>query len=204
MFGPGEIFTFLFVMLGPLKLLGPFLQQTRDLDEREARRIAVRVFAVGLIAAVAGSLVGVRLLAAWHITTPALLIGAGIVFFLVALRLVLEQYRSAPEPSEPLPKNTMAATLRLTFPGVVTPYGIAALIALLAAAPSRARVLTVLGILAGVMLSNLLAMWYARRFMKGIVSVVLYVLGAVLGVLQVGLATQLILDQLVSLGVLAA
>ena len=32
MFGPEEIFTVLFVMLGPLKLLGPFVQRTRGRD----------------------------------------------------------------------------------------------------------------------------------------------------------------------------
>ena len=41
MLGPAEIFTFLFVMLGPLKLLGPFVQRTRGLDDATVRQIAL-------------------------------------------------------------------------------------------------------------------------------------------------------------------
>jgi len=44
-------------------------------------------------------------------------------------------------PPQPLPSAPVAAALRLTFPLVVSPYGIAALIALLAATddPSMVR-----------------------------------------------------------------
>ena len=40
MIGTAEIFTFLFVMLGPLKVLVPFVQRTRGLDEATIHRIA--------------------------------------------------------------------------------------------------------------------------------------------------------------------
>ena len=40
--GPGEIFTIFFITIGPLKLLGPFVQRTHGLDDTAVRQIAVR------------------------------------------------------------------------------------------------------------------------------------------------------------------
>ena len=42
--GVGAIFTLFFITLGPLKILGPFAQLTRETDEATMRRIAVRAF----------------------------------------------------------------------------------------------------------------------------------------------------------------
>ena len=52
------------------------------------------------------------------------------------------------------------------------------------------------------MVLNLLAMLYARQLMGGVTAMVLQVLGAVLGVLQVALAVEMILRGLRELGVL--
>jgi pimeloyl-ACP methyl ester carboxylesterase len=82
-------------------------------------------------------LIGRATLAKCHVSIPALQITAGLVFFLVAIRHVLEPYEPAHAPApEPLPPTPFAAALRLVFPMVLTPYGIAAVIALLAASGS--------------------------------------------------------------------
>jgi len=201
MLGPGEIFTLMFVTLGPLKLLGPFAQQTRDLDQAALRRLAFRVLVVALIAVVAGGLLGRSLLLSWNVSIPALLIASGIIFFLVALKIVLEQYEPAHATPSPLPAAPMAATLRLTFPLVVTPYGIAALIALLASTSHGTRIELIFGILFGVMVLNLLAMLFARQLMQGVMVFVLQLLGVVLGVLQVALAVQFVIAGLQRLGI---
>jgi multiple antibiotic resistance protein len=52
------------------------------------------------------------------------------------------------------------------------------------------------------MVLNLLAMLYSRRLMGGATVMALQIFGAVLGVLQVALAVQLILRGLRELGVL--
>jgi hypothetical protein len=76
------------------------------------------------------------------------------------------------------------------FPVVLTPYGIAAIIALLEASQATERTVTILGILVLVMFLNLLAMWFVRRILVGFVLIGLQVLGAVLAVLQVTLSVQ--------------
>jgi small neutral amino acid transporter SnatA (MarC family) len=204
MLGPAEIFTLFFVTLGPLKVLGPFVQRTRGLDDAVVREIAVRAFVIATIAAVVGSLLGRVLLGKWGVSIPAMTLTGGIVFFLVALRQLLEQYEPPQAATaEALPASPIAAASRFVFPTVLTPYGIAAVIALLAASDRTERTAVILGLLVLVMVFDLLAMLFARRILVGFTMIVLQLLGAVLAVLQVGLSVQLILAGLRSLGVIA-
>jgi multiple antibiotic resistance protein len=205
MFGPGEVFMLFFVTLGPLKVLGPFAQATRGLAPAEVRAIAFRVFGLSLFAVAMGGLLGRLLAKNWDISMPALLISTGIIFFLVALQLVLEQYEPPKEgPAPPLPVEPMAAALKITFPIVVTPYGIATLIALLSATDETIGRPMIWAVLTGVMILNLLAMIFAHAVMHGAFVLAMRLLGAVLSVLQVALAAQIILFALRKLGVLAA
>ena len=194
--GFGKIFTLFFITLGPLKVLGPFAQLTRDMDEATMRKIAVRAFVLALIAVVVGGFAGQVLLESWGISSSSMLLAGGIIFALVGLSLVLEQYQPVHPTPAPLPAVPMAAALRIAFPLVVTPYGIAALIVVLANSPRDARTAGVLAILLAVMVLNLLAMLYVRRIMAGITVIVLQIAGAVLGVLQVALAVDMILRAL--------
>jgi multiple antibiotic resistance protein len=200
--GLGVVFVVLFITLGPIKIFGPFVQLTRDLDEAKVKSIAVRAFALAVIAAVVGGFAGRILVENWRISIAALTLAGGIIFLLVGLRLVLEQYQPVHAAPAPLPEAPMAAALRIAFPTVVTPYGIAAVIALLVNSPDAARTAGILAILIGVMVANLLAMLYARRIMGGLFLLALQIVGAVLGVLQVALAVQMILRGLHDLGAL--
>jgi multiple antibiotic resistance protein len=198
-----QIFALFLVTLGPMKILGPFAQQTRDLEGPALRGLAFRVFAVSVCGLLAAALLGNALLERWNISLPALLIATGIVFFLVAIRLVLSPYEAERTAPAPLPQSPWAATLRLTFPTVLTPYGVAAVIALLAGTDDPARVRMVLLLATAVMALNLLAMLYARNIMRGVALLVLQVLASVLGVLQVALSVQIVLWALEELGVVA-
>ena len=199
--GLGVVFVLLFITLGPIKILGPFVQLTRDVDEAKMKQIAVRAFVLAVIAVVVGGFAGRILVQNWQISVAALTLAGGIIFFVVGLRLVLEQYQPAHAAPVPLPDAPMAAALRIAFPTLVTPYGIAALIALLVNSPDVARTASILAILIGVMLVNLLAMLYARWIVGGVIVLALVIVGAVLGVLQVALAVQMILRGLRDLGV---
>jgi small neutral amino acid transporter SnatA (MarC family) len=205
MIGLAQIFTFMFVMLGPLKVLGPFVHRTRGIDDQIVRRIALWAFVVASIAAVAGGFVGRALLSNWQVSTAALTLAAGIVFFIVALRQLLEQYEPArAAPAEPLPASPVAAACQFVFPTLLTPYGIAAVIALLAASPDPRRTVMIVVTVVFVLFLDLLAMLFARRILVGFTVIVLQVLGAVLAVLQVALAIQFILVGLRSLGLVQA
>jgi multiple antibiotic resistance protein len=199
----GAVFTLLFVTLGPIKVLGPFAQLTRDMDEAKMKALAVRAFAIALIAAIVGGFLGAVLVENWQISLAAVTLAGGVIFFLIGLSLVLEQYQPSRAAPPPLQGEPMAAALRLAFPTVVTPYGIAAVIALIANSPDAARTAIIVATLIAVMVTNLLAMLYVRRIIRGITVLVLQILGAVLGVLQVALAVQIMIRGLRLLRVLA-
>jgi multiple antibiotic resistance protein len=196
MIGPAAIFTLLFVMLGPLKILGPFANRTRGMDVHRVRQIAVWAFVVASIAAIGGGFVGRALLANWHVSRPALTIAGGIIFFVVALRQLLEQYEPTHTAAEPLPESPIAAACRLVFPILLTPYGIAAVIALLAGSTNVERTLTIVGLVVFVMVLNLVAMLFARFVLIGFTTIVLQVVAAVLAVLQVALAIEFVFQAL--------
>jgi multiple antibiotic resistance protein len=203
MIGPAEIFTLLFVTLGPLKLLGPFAQRTHDIDESQTRQIALRASAIAAVSVVLGGLLGRATLQRWHVEVPAMSLAGGIIFFLVALKQLLEHYEPPRNTTPvPLPPTTGAAALKLVFPTVLTPYGIAMVIVLLSLSHSTERTLTIVGLLILVMLLNMLAMLFARRILRGYTVIVLELLGAILGVLQVALSIDFILEGLRGLGVI--
>jgi multiple antibiotic resistance protein len=203
MIGPGETFTLFFVTLGPHQISARFWQQTQHLDRAARRGLALRVFVLSLVVLIAGGWVGRALAAKWHVATPALLIATGVIFFVVALRVVLEQYEPARErEAAPLPQQPLAAAMRLTFPGVVTPYGLAAMIAVLAATEDGVRMEMIFAIAFAVMAINLLAMLFAHGGKQGVIAMATGLLSAVLAVLQVALAVQIIIVGLQRLGVL--
>jgi len=206
MLGPAEIFTIFFITLGPLKILGPFVQRTHGLDDATVRQIAVRAFLIATISAIAGGFLGAALLANWRISIGAMIIAGGIVFLLVGLRQLLEQYEPhAPDANIPaLPASPTSAALKLLFPIVLTPFGIAAVIVLLALSTESGRTAIIIGIVVVVMLLNLIAMLFARKILVGVTIIVLQILGAVLGILQAGLAVQIILRGLRDLKIISA
>jgi multiple antibiotic resistance protein len=158
---------------------------------------------IALVAVVVGGYLGSALAAKWSVSVPAILIATGVIFFMVAIDVAMSPYTPAHASPEPLPQQPMAAALRLTFPLVVTPYGIAALIAVMAATDDPTRVKHIYLLLVAVMGVDLLAMLFARQIMRGPILLALRVVGAVLGVLQVGLAVQIIIRALRDLQIIA-
>ena len=194
MLPPSAIFTLLFVTLGPLKLLGPFAQRTRGLDEARLHQIAWRTFLIATASVILGSVLGHWLMAGWQVSVPALELAGGLIFFLVAVKQLMAQYEPPDPASEaPLPASTLMAAAQLVSPIVLTPYGIAAVIALLATSDSAVRTSGVVGITVLVMVLDLLAMWYVRRILAGFGMLVLQLLGAVLAVMQVAMSIQFII-----------
>ena len=195
------VFTLFFIMLGPLKLLGPYAQSTAGLAPEQNRRLALKVIALATVSAVLGGFLGAGMLEKWHVTTDVLQIAGGLIFLLVALKSVMQQY--APAAAAPQQAAAPPTAAGLVFPMVLTPYGIAALILLLSLSTDITRTLWIVAIVLGVMLLNLLAMIYVRAILPRF-ALFLRILGAILGVLQVALALQIMVVGLTGLGILPA
>lgn len=203
MITPVQVFIFLFVTLGPLKTLGPFAARTQGIADRRLHQVALWAFTIATAAVVIGALAGQILVAKWGISLAAMTLTAGIVFFLVALGQLMEQYSTdCAGPFRPLADAPLAAGAQLVFPIVLTPYGIAAAITLMVASENTARSVMILALLVLVMCLDLLAMWFVRKILVGITPILLQVIGAVLAVLQVALSIEFILLGLRSLHVI--
>jgi multiple antibiotic resistance protein len=65
------------VTLGPIKIVGPFLQLTRAADDSTLRQLALRACVLGVIAVVVGGFVGWALLQNWNLSVWAMTLAGG-------------------------------------------------------------------------------------------------------------------------------
>jgi multiple antibiotic resistance protein len=194
------VFTAFMVMLGPVKVIGPFARLTTGMSEGEARKIAGMALAFSCAGGVVAAVFGQNVLASWSISLAALHLAAGLVLLLVALKAVLAQYEPAPaQPSATTPSNFVLTPL--TFPTILTPHGIAIFILLLAVTRDTVRDGYIIAIFFGVMLLNWLAMWFARAIIRR-GGLVLLLMDTVFAVLQVALGIQISIEALRTLHVL--
>lgn len=194
-----HIFTMLFLMLGPFKIIGPFAQMTQAADPVLARNIAFRGFMYSTIALLMAALIGENILSNYGIPIPILAISGGIILFLVAILNIIHQFDPPSAKDENPVKPTMKmAIYPLAFPTIVTPYGIAAVIVFFALAPDMNSKLLVGAVVFGIMVLNLIFMLINRYTFKYF-AVVLPLLGAILGVVQVALGLQIIYKALLLL-----
>jgi multiple antibiotic resistance protein len=197
-----KIFIMLFLMLGPIKILVPFVNLTRNADPVLRRLLATRAMLFSLAALALAGLLGRNILENFEISVPVLALTGGLILFLVALRTVLEQ--SLPQSrlkQEPILPGTDLALSPLAFPIIVTPYGIAAVIvfATLAQDDTSAK-LTIASIVLVILVLDWLAMLFADAILKW-TGTALQVLTVVLGVTQIALGLQIITHSLSLIGV---
>jgi len=161
-----QIFALLFLMLGPMKILGPFAVMTRGTDAHSRRSLAMRAVLFSAAALLVAGLLGHRMLLNFNI--PVLALTSGLVLFLTALQAVLQQFDPpSPVQSEaPKPGLTLAIN-PLAFPTIVIPYGIAAMIIFVTLAENDpAATATLAGLVVLILFLDWLAMPYAHTILK--------------------------------------
>jgi multiple antibiotic resistance protein len=197
----GEMLAFFFLLLGPIKIVGPFVKLTRGAEPRFCRQLAVRGILLAAGALGAAAIVGERFLDNFRIGVPVLAITGGLVLFLAALDTVMQQFRGAAgADAKDTPLSLSLAVSPLAFPTIVTPSGIAAVIIFVTLSPDPGGKATIGLLLLAILLVDLLAMLYARAILKWL-TLPLYILGVVLGVVQVALGLNIILVNLSRIGV---
>ena len=201
----GQVFAMLFLMLGPFKIIGPFFKATQGADDRLTRQIALLATVFSALALVIAGFLGETILSSYGIPLPVLALSGGIILFLVALKNILVQFEVAEphtgEAGAPPVSAMQVAMAPLAFPTIVTPYGIAAVVVLVAFSDSLEGRLSVGAVVVAIMALNLIVMLLARR-LKIVFAIALPIFGAVLGVVQVALGLQIINNALHQLGVL--
>ena len=156
----GHIFTFLFLMLVPFKIIAPFSQITKAADPALVRRTAAQATEFAGAALLIAAFLGHRMLRSYGIPFPILALAGGIIFFLVALQKVLHHLTPhGGDSADSVPGPSMqTAMMPLAFPTIVTPYGIAALLVFFSVSPDARTTLCIGVIVLLIMLVNLIVM----------------------------------------------
>ncbi|PSJ53228.1 MarC family protein [Mesorhizobium soli] len=202
-FGARKIFFILFLMLGPIKILVPFVNMSRRADSAFRRRLATRAILFSAAALTIAVLLGRSMLESFEISVPVLAMTGGIVLFLVALGTVLQQSSGSVErPKEAeQPVELVHALTPLAFPIIVTPYGVAAVIVFATLAGGQYQSQFTVGAIVGlILLLDWVAMLFAESILRW-VGTALQVFAVVLGVTQIALGLQIILRSLCMIGV---
>jgi multiple antibiotic resistance protein len=202
---PQNIFTMLFLMLGPFKILLPFVSLTKDLERNAQIRLAT--IAIGVAAIILGiaGLLGRRILDNFGISVPVIALTGGVILFLTALQLVLHG-SAAPDKAYARSADQMSgiAVDPLAFPIIVTPYGLAAVIAFTTLAQDDSSLTMTIGLaIAAILAVDWLAMIFAQTILKWF-GTALKIIAVVLGVVQVALGLQVIVRSLVTLGIIGS
>lgn len=194
----GRLALLLFTLMGPIGLIPAFDNAMRGRDAADRRKVALQVTVFALVALGLAVFLGTAVMERVGTTPPSLIIAAGAILVITALRgiLVTGQPSISPPPSPPpeaLPR-WMPALSPITIPGLVTPVVVAVLVIFTTAYPATDQRLAILGVAAGLMLLNLGAMLWARAFMHHVGMAPLLLLGAVFGVLQAALGVEFVTD----------
>ncbi|WP_313458176.1 MarC family protein [Stenotrophomonas sp.] len=190
-----DVFLLLFIMMGPIKSLGVYAVGTSAMQPSERRLLAWKVFFSASVAVLAAGLLGGNLLRKWHIDPAVLQAAGGLVFLLVALRLLLSQYAAAPAAVGGSPPSPAS----LAFPVTVPPYAFAAVILLVALSHGADRTALVLAVALLVLGLDLLALMFAPRIVRTLGQTTLSIIGAILGVMQVALALQFVVGAVIAI-----
>jgi multiple antibiotic resistance protein len=198
-----KIFLMLFLMLGPTKILVPFVAMTKGTDKVFRRQLATRSLVFSIAALALAGLLGRRMIENFEISVPVLALAGGVVLFLVALQTVLQQSAGASARGGEAAYTAAGLHLAfspLAFPTIVTPYGIAAVIVFATLADQQGTRFAVAGIVLAIMAMNWLAMLFAEAILRS-VGTALQIFAVVLGVTQIALGLQVILQSLILMGV---
>lgn len=194
----GRLALLLFTLMGPIGLMPAFDGAMRGRDGKDRLRVALQVTVFALAALGLAVFLGAAAMARVGTTPPSLIIAAGTILAVTALRNILAagQAPAAPPsqpPSEALP-GWIPALTPIAIPGLVSPVVVAILVIFTASYPAAEQRFTILGVALAVMALNLVAMLGARAFMHTVGMAPLLLLGAVFGVLQVALGIEILSD----------
>lgn len=188
-----QIFTLFFIMLGPIKLLAPFAVATKSLPFKNTFNLAWQSTLIGAVVIIVCGLIGSKLLLSWNIPVEVLSLTAALIFAYVAFTMILRPHNKPPEHSDEAttsPPHSLWVALTM----IITPYGLAAFIALITLSESRDRLDVILTQLGIVMFLNLICMMFIHQIMGKVGALLLQILGVALGILQAALAMTMIVE----------
>lgn len=180
----------LFMTIGPIKIIPVFARLTQNASKQVIIKLATRSFALSTLSILTVALASENILNKYRISLSSLIVAAGIVLFLISLKMLLQQYDNQKNNPLPIPENPLTALISpLTFPTILTPQGIAlVMISMTIAQRLDNNVDKILGLIMVVMILNLLSMLYARQILTVLQPILLQILNLILSITQLALA----------------
>lgn len=184
----------LFMTIGPIKIIPVFVRLTQNASEKIRIKLAIRSFALSTLAIFGVALSSQNILNKYSISLSALIAAAGIVLFIISIKMLLAQYDYTDNNPIPTPENPLTALVSpLTFPTILTPQGIAlVMISMTIAQRLDNNAHKILGLIMVVMILNLICMLYARQILSFLKPTLLQVLSLILTIIQLALAISFI------------
>jgi multiple antibiotic resistance protein len=184
-----QVFSLLFVMLGPFEKLIPFARASHALSQEEIKNLSFKSIGLSTASLIVGGYLGCSLLKEWSIQIPVLAFTTGLIFLIKALSLIFPVKK---EESIPLEHSKIEAS-NIAYSIVMNPYGMAVVVGLLAMSKDFTRTLTVLGILLFILFLDLIAMIFIRKLTGKVGVTILQFVGTVFIVLQAALGMNIVI-----------
>jgi len=198
----GFIFAIFFLTLGPLKLIPSFYGVTQGVDSKARLGLALKSTALAFLILVAATVVGSALASNWRVSREALLITGGFLLLIGSLKILSQALAPRDEPApapDPAPKQRLSIVVSpLAIPGIITPWGLVALLLFVSIAEDQNRLVGLVVVLLLIMLLNLLGMVFAGPVMRAVGLPAMSVLGWVFSILQAALGVTFLLRGLVA------
>ena len=200
------IFAIFFLTLGPLKLIPTFYGITQGMDGKARLGLAWKSTTLAFLILVVAAVVGSALAANWRISREALVITGGLLLLIGSLK-VLSSVLAPPSPEphapavDPAAKRPISIIISpLAIPGIVTPWGLVALMLFVSIAEDQNRLGGVAVVLVLIMLLNIVGMIFAGPVMRTVGLPAMSVLGWVFSILQAALGVTFMLRGLAGVG----
>ena len=199
----GAIDTFLVLLIGigPKLALVPFLEVTAPLDQAAKQRVLRKMLTTAATVAVLLMVLGELLRTLLHFTIGSLSIAGGLILLVLAVWMVLKP--SGSDGHSMAGKDPMQlAQFPLAVPYLLNPVGIVGLMTISAEAKSLSVFVLELGILAFVLLIDVVMFRWANRVSEKLDENRMLVTEKVFGFLIAAIAVQLVLDGLAQVGII--
>jgi multiple antibiotic resistance protein len=189
-----------FSVVGPPKVLLSFAGLAQVHPVRQLRTIALISSAAAVLVGLVTGITAPWLLDLFHISTPALQLAGGVIFFLYAVGLVLGIHLGSDGIRQDAP-DLVSGVRELLMPYVVSPLAMTAVLIEAAARDSFSWRSTVVGAYVTVIALDLVCVLLLTGILRRTHHATIELLGRLLGLLLAAVGVDLVLDGLSDLGV---
>ena len=190
-----EIFTMIFVTMGPIKVLITFAEKSAGLDTAVRRRIAIKSVSIATVVGLIFIFFGVVLMELFKFSTTAMSLAGGLILLIYAISSILKEPKPGEQQGYATDRDAEAmAVYPLAMPLMASPMGLVTLTILSANAQVTLEGLIIETVMLLVVMGiNLIALLYIDGVTKYLSLETLGVANRILGLLLAALAMETII-----------